>query len=86
MNKSGTFCGCFSGCWCSGVHRIAPKKAGKGKVLRTCIWIVLREFVKCRNQADHRVSDRCIDGPSNSSFVSALVLLTAIVTFSSMVS
>ena len=63
MNRSGTFCGCLSRCWCCGVRRIAPDKAGKGKVLRPCIWIVLREIEKCRNQADHRVSDRCIDGP-----------------------
>ena len=63
MNRRGTFCGCLSRCWCCGVRRIAPDKAGKGKVLRPCIWIALQPIENCQNQDGHRVSDRCIDGP-----------------------
>ena len=85
MNRSGTFCGCLSRCRCCGVRRIAPDKAGKGKDLRLCIWIVLRPIEKCRNQADHHVSDHCIDGPEQLFFGLSFGLMDAIATFSSMI-
>ena len=76
MNRSGTFCGCFSMCWWCDVHRIAPDVAGKEKVLCPFLWIVPMPIDNCRNQvgnnyrlevsrdASHRFIDRCMDFPA----------------------
>ena len=72
MNRSGTFCGCLSRCWCCGVRRIAPAKLGRGKSSGHAFGLFFDQSKIVGIKLTTALVTAALTAPSNSSFVLAL--------------